>query len=112
MMIDNILLNSAVVIFSFYIIACIARLAIKTYFSVSSLRNLESAAIDLLKNHLPNLLKARGSSTQPSWENTSCDMDDCSEFPCCSGCTCPFKDQPSSETPKISVLESPKDQGN
>lgn len=112
MMIDNILLNSAVVIFSFYIISCIARLAIKTYFSVSSLRNLEAAAIDLLKNHLPDLLKSRLSTTNPSWSNAHCDMDDCSEFPCCSGCTCPFKDQPSQDTPKISVLDSSSDKEN
>lgn len=103
-MLYNFLINSAIVIFSFYIICCIAKLAIKTFFFISSLRNLESAVIDLISNHLPRLFQSR-SNHDLSLLDSNCN--DCSDFPCCQDCTCSSQ-QKNLDTPKISVVDSDK----
>lgn len=57
MHLEALLFDSAIVVFTFYIISCIVRTTVKTCCLISLVRSLESISTDFIKNKLPDLLK-------------------------------------------------------
>lgn len=108
MLVENILFDSALVIFSFYIVMRIVYSTIRTCCMLVTVRNLESAAIDFIKNQLPALLKnnSQNDFRPMPW----IDEDDPCETCCgcsrrCCGC-CESRSEPFAEaSPCLSVVK-------
>lgn len=86
MIVENILIDAAVVVFTFYIIMRLVQSTIKTCCLLGMMRHLEDAALDFFKNQLPELMKQKHRAEANAL--SLFDEEDAPSEPCGRGCGC------------------------
>lgn len=93
---ETFVFNSALIVFCFYMIACIVRTTIKTFCFISLIKGLEDIAEELLKNKLPEILAKKCESRESN----------CCGSLCCSLCGCGEQKELEARKQNIENIES------
>lgn len=75
---EKLIFDSAVIVFSFYMIACIVKTTVKTCCLISLIRSLEVVSTDFIKNKLPEILKDKKNHSSHVCCGCCCKDDICS----------------------------------